>query len=933
MGGTKRVPLATYRLQFNRRFGFNDARRLLPYLHHLGIDTIYASPIFRARPGSQHGYDIVDPNDLNPDLGSERDFELLTEAVRERGMGWVQDIVPNHMAFHHDNHMLMGIFRLGGFSRFSEYFDIDRGHPDELFRYRLMAPFLERPYKECLERGDFKIHLGEDGLYVTYKHHAFTMQEQDYMRLFASYPGDKGRRDEQGPRWQDPQMKILASAIMEIAMRPYDPRRFKAGQVSEEAATIWRLYRESDVVRGFIDEKLESLKPDVLDKLLSIQRFRLTPWKEAAEVINYRRFFDVSSLICLATHKPGVFDATHGLVTELVEAGAITGLRIDHIDGLRLPESYLLQLRERLGEIYIIVEKVLAGGEQLRWWSVEGTTGYDFLNAVNGVFCRRDSAKAFESVYREFTGCESDPRDLLYEKKKLVMNANLKPELDNLARWFAEALEDTAWKEIVDELPPAERLREALVETLAELPVYRTYMSPANQSWHDGVPLAEAIGRAETRNPHLAAELRLLTTAMMAAPRLTGRLAPGRDSLGFAMTLQQYTGAVMAKGFEDTFLYVYNRLISLNEVGGDPIRFGSSLADFHAFNLARGASHPHSMSATSTHDTKRGEDARARINVLSEIPGEWEEHIKHWAGINASKKTRKNGEEIPDRNDEYFLYQTLIGSYPFGDDLAAYRYRIARYVRKAAREAKVHTYWGDPDTSYEDGYAAFAESILTPGADSGFLADFLPFQRRIAHYGVFNSLSQTLIKICAPGVPDFYQGAELWNLNLVDPDNRGPVDYGARVRMLDAITKDIARDPADAALKCQADIPGGRIKLFLIHKALAARKANPYLLEKGTYTELRTDGEFAEHVIAFARAHKGAYAICVVPRFLTGIVSEVDFPFGREVWGDTTVMLPDGPSRRWTDAITGQPVMGTDAIHIGDLLRLFPVSLLMEDNE
>ncbi len=863
-------------------------------------------------------------------------------------MGWVQDIVPNHMAFHHDNSMLMDVLRMGMDSPFLEYFDIDWRRPDHRLTGRVVAPFLERPYTECLERGDFRIHLGEIGFYVTYKHYSFPLRPQDYFRIFGRDHADHDRASADHDRasggtdrhnGQDPQIDVLISAITSIVVGPFDPHRDRAEQINEKIATIRRLYGESEVVRDYIDERLESLGPEVMGDLLRRQSFALIPWRESADVINYRRFLDVNSLIGLAPLAPGAFDATHGLVTALIEVGAITGLRIDHIDGIRQPEAYLLKLRERMGNIYVVLEKVLAGGEHLRWWSVEGTTGYDFLNAVNGLFCRAENKQAFDRVYREFTGCETDPRDLLREKKKLVMNTNLKADLDNLTRWLAEALEKTAWREIAEELPPDERLREALVEVLAELPVYRTYMSPANQSWHDGAPIAEAIGRAQGRSPHLAAELRLLASVVMAAPRLTGQPAPGTDSLDFTMTLQQYMGAVMAKGFEDTFLYVYNRLISLNEVGGDPVRFGCSLADFHAFNMARGSSHPHSMSTTSTHDTKRGEDVRARINVLSEIPEEWEERLKRWAGMNASKKTEgSGGEEIPDRNDEYFLYQTLVGSYPFEeDDLPGYRYRIATYVRKAAREAKVHTTWDDPDTSYEDGFAAFAENILTPAADNDFLADFLPFQKRVAHYGVFNSLSQTLIKICAPGVPDFYQGSELWDLSLVDPDNRRPVDYAARVLMLQAIAEEIARDPAggpvEAALKWREDIPGGRIKLFLIHKGLAARKANPYLLEKGTYTELRTAGKFANHVIAFARAHEGSFAVCVAPRFLTRLVDDENFPLGREVWGDTVVNMPPGAPRRWTDAITGQPVMGTDAIHIGDLFRLYPVSLLLEDTE
>ena len=921
-----RIPISTYRLQFGRAFGFTDARRLIPYLHDLGIDTIYASPIFRARPGSKHGYDIVDPNSLNPDLGTSEDFHLLTEAARKYGMGWVQDIVPNHMAFHPDNAMLMDVLKLGEVSPCFDYFDIDWDHPDERLRGRLMAPFLERPYAECLERGDFDIRLGEVGLYITYMHHAFPLRAKDYDLVLGPDEDDSstGLRD-------DDRGAIFMCALAAMAGSATGETHPQAAHINNQIDTIWRLYRESDLVREYVDGKLKAVDREKMDSLLGRQRFVLVPWKDAAEAVNYRRFFDVNSLIGLNSDRNKTLAGTSALVGGLVEAGRVTGLRIDHIDGLESPESYLLKLRKRFGKVYIVVEKILAGGEHLRWLSVEGTTGYDFLNAVNGIFCQRSNKAELDRIYTEFAGSETDPGDLLYEKKKLVMNSNLKADIDNLARWLAEALEDADRQEVIDRLPPIERLREALVETLAGLGVYRTYLSRQDQSWHDGIPLAEALSRAEGRSPHLIDELRLLASVLMAAPRITGREGAGTGSMGFTMKIQQYTGAIMAKGFEDTFLYVYNRLISLNEVGGDPVKFGLDLSDFHAFNLARSSTHPHSMSATSTHDTKRGEDVRARINVLSEIPEEWEERVRCWAGINASSKVRNEGREVPDRNDEYFFYQTLIGSYPFTeDDPTGYCYRISRYVEKAAREAKVHTRWHDPDPSYGDAFAAFAETVLMPAPDNDFLREFLPFQRRIAHYGVLNSLSQTLIKVCAPGVPDFYQGSELWDLNLVDPDNRRPVDFGLRARMVEEITREAASDPARAVASCLEDPGSGRIKLFLIHKALAARKANPYLFEKGTYTELEIGGELADHVVAFARIHMGSVAVCIAPRFLTGVVGEGKYPLGPEVWGDTVVVLPPGAPRKWNDALTGGPVLGTGAIKVGDALRDFPVSLLLE---
>jgi (1->4)-alpha-D-glucan 1-alpha-D-glucosylmutase len=945
----KRVPVATYRLQFNRLFGFNDARRLVPYLADLGIDTIYASPIFRSRPGSTHGYDIVDHNELNPELGSAGDFDLLGAAVRKRGMGWIQDVVPNHMAFHKDNHMLMEVLRIGEMSHFHDCFDIDWEHPDPRLTGTVMAPFLDRPLRECLERGDIEIRLAESGLYVTYKQYAFPLNIADYDVVFNLRFGESYEISPEGGGVRE----LLRAAR---AFKWLDVERGLAcrARIEEVTAEIWRLYEEDQTVREFIDKEIRFLERDELDHILSRQRFTLTCWKDTAEAINYRRFFDVNSLIGHATHKSNTFWHTHDLVGRLVRSDLITGIRIDHIDGLRNPEAYLNWLRQNVGTVYTVVEKILARGEQLRWWAVEGTTGYDFLTTLNGLFCFNKNREPFDAIYRDFTGIDEDPREVLYEKKKQVMESNMGADLDNLARWLVKALAVPAVRERMPEVPDEGRLREALVETLAELPVYRTYISSTDHSWEDGTMLAGAVGRAEDRNQHLQTELRLLATVIMAGPRLAGdplgqleksymakvmrrqsRGVPrGLGLMDFAMTLQQYMGAVMAKGFEDTFLYVYNRLLSLNEVGGDPIAFGTDITDFHTFNLSRSASHPHTMNATATHDTKRGEDVRARINVLSEIPGEWRRRVKRWAKLNASKKATKGWEEIPDRNDEYALYQTIVGSYPFEtSDLAAYRFRVSRFARKAAREAKVHSSWHDPDTVYEDGFAGFAESILTPSEENGFLDDFLPFQRRIAHYGAINSLSQTLIKLCAPGVPDFYQGSELWDLSLVDPDNRRPVDYGRRAVMLEEIIRDLARSPDTLLGECLDNIADGRAKMLLIHRALAARNAKPYLFREGAYVELKASGKLAEHVVAFARSELGSFAVCIVPRFMTGVVGEDEFPLGPEVWGNTTVKLPPGAPYRWREAITGLRVMGSGAISVGEALLTFPVSLLMEDSK
>lgn len=846
-----RIPSSTYRIQISPQFGFSSVLDILPYLSDLGIGAIYASPVFRARPWSLHGYDIVDPNALNPELGTAEDFDRLTGEVRERGMGWIQDIVPNHMAYHHDNYMLMDALRRGLDSVYYHHFDIEWDYPDETINGKLLAPFLNKPLSECLEAGEIEKVEDERGRWV---------------------------------RYQDRLLPLVPSSTPYIAV----------------------------------------------EELLPYQRFVLTPWKYGNWEINYRRFFNISGLICLCTEVAEVFRHVHLLVLRLLRAGKLTGFRIDHIDGLKHPAAYLERLRREAPDAFIVVEKVLARGEKLRPWQAEGTTGYDFLNMVNGLFCFPESEAEFDRIYSDFTGLKDSYEDILRDKKLLVMRRLLSGEINNLTRWLMEAAEGV----LGPDLPDRDVVRRAIEETIAHLQVYRTYVHSGEFSEMDRAVIENAVNGARESQPDLAPGLDLLTTV------LSNEL-PGPDSgdpeapfLDYIMKFQQYTGPVMAKGFEDTFLYVYNRLLSLNEVGGSPGRFGTTDEEFHSFNFERATAFPCTMNATSTHDTKRGEDARARINVLSEIPHEWQSRLEHWSDLNEDKRKLVSGRRIPSRNDEYLLYQTLLGSYPFAEaELEEYGERIARYLRKVTREAKVHTRDRDSGRIYEDGFVDFAARILDRTGDNPFLDDFEPFQRRIAHYGALNSLSQTLLKICSPGVPDFYQGSEIWDLSLVDPDNRRPVDFGARARLLEDVLQSLQGDMADLMRDAMADMADGRIKLFLVKRALAARRDNAYLFEKAGYQGLEVAGEHVRHVVAFARLQAGPCAVCVVPRFLTHLVAEGEFPLGREVWGDTCVMLPAGVSRRWTCTISGGHVLGTDRIMVGDALGLFPVSLLLEESK
>lgn len=845
------IPSSTYRIQISPHFGFSSVLDILPYLSDLGIGAIYASPVFRARPWSLHGYDIVDPNALNPELGTVEDFDHLMSEVNRRGLGWIQDIVPNHMAYHHDNHMLVDALRRGLDSVYYHHFDIDWDYPDETINGKLLAPFLNRPLSECLEAGEIEKVEDERGRWV---------------------------------RYQDRLLPLVPSSTPYIAV----------------------------------------------EELLPYQRFVLTPWKYGNWEINYRRFFNISGLICLRTEVAEVFRHIHLLVLRLLRAGKMTGLRIDHIDGLKQPAAYLERLRREAPDAYIVAEKILARGETLRPWRAEGTTGYDFLNMVNGLFCLGESEAEFDRIYSDFTGLNDPHDELLRDKKLLVMRRLLSGEINNLTRWLMEA----AGSILGPGLPELDVVRRALEETIAHLPVYRTYVDAGEFPGTDRALLETAVNGARESQPDLAAGLDLVATVL--TNQMPGPDQPSNESpfAEYIMRFQQYTGGVMAKGFEDTFLYVYNRLLSLNEVGGSPDKFGTTEEEFHDFNLERATAFPYTMNATSTHDTKRGEDARARINVLSEIPHEWQSRLERWSDLNEEKRKLVSGRRIPSRNDEYLLYQTLIGSYPFTEaEFEEYGERIARYLRKVTREAKVHTRDRDSGRIYEDGFVDFAARILDRSGPNPFLEDFEPFERKIAHYGLLNSLSQTLLKICSPGVPDFYQGSELWDLSLVDPDNRRSVDFGARARLLEDVLRGSQENVAEFIRDVLVKAADGKVKLFLVQRALAARRDKAYLFEKAGYQGLEAEGEHARHVVAFARTQAGSCAVCIVPRFVTSLVADGEYPLGREVWGDTRLILPAGVSRRWICTISGRHVLGTDRIMVGDALGLFPVSLLLEERK
>jgi len=927
-----RIPRATYRIQFHSEFNFDAAKNIINYLANLGISDIYASPIFKARKGSTHGYDIVDPTQINPELGTPEQFEALISEIQNHYLGWVQDIVPNHMAYDSENTWLMDILENGTDSEASDYFDIDWEHPYEDFKGRVLTPMLGNFYGQCLENGEIQLQYDESGLSVNYYSLRLPVKIESYARFITQNLGQLARA--LGGRRHPDFVKLLGILYL-VKNAPAEPKgKERYDEIAFVKGLLWELYTQNPEVKEFIDNNIklfngEKGNPDsfnLLNSLLNEQFYRLSFWKVGAEEINYRRFFTVNELISVKVQEIKVFHKTHSFINQLVEEGKITGLRIDHIDGLYDPTQYLTRLRQKVGDIYITVEKILELKEKLpEIWQIQGTSGYEFLNYVNGIFCHRESEKQFSDLYIKFTGIATPYEQLFFEKKQLIVEKNLAGDVDNLAQILKRIASQT-WLGIDFTM---NGLKRTLAELLALFPVYRTYVNGDGLSEEDRSYIKEVIEEARGRIPLLLNELNFIEKLLLL--EWEESLTPEQRDLRlhFAMRLQQLTGPLMAKGIEDTLFYVYNRLLSLNEVGGYPGRFGITTTEFHTFNQKQSIAWSHKMNATATHDTKRGEDARARLNVLSEIPEEWENQVKTWSEINRSQKVNVRGRAVPAANDEYFFYQTLVGAYPFDEsENAMFVGRVKDYLLKSVREAKLHTAWLRPDTAYEEGFLEFVEKVLEPSESNQFMQEFLPFQKRVAGYGVFNSLSQTLLKYTAPGVPDTYQGTELWDLSMVDPDNRRPVDYQQRISFLNEIKEKAQADVLKLIDELFSSKEDGRIKLFLTYRVLQARKENLAVFQKGDYLPLDVSGKFKDHIVAFARSSGNKMSIAIAPRFLTSLVQPGEYPLGKQ-WDDTYLQLPSAAPLVWKDAITAQIIQADGTLQIGEALKHFPVALLI----
>lgn len=930
-----RIPTATYRIQFHSEFKFEQAKNLVAYLAELGISDLYASPIFKARKGSTHGYDVVDPTQLNPELGTSEDFEELIQEIKQYDLGWVQDIVPNHMAYDSQNSWLMDVLENGADSEAFDYFDIEWDQVYEDIKGRVLAPMLGNFYGQCLENGDIQLNYDEGGLSVNYFSLKLPVRIESYAKFITQNLGHLGRS--LGRRHPD-FIKLLGILYLMKSAPGETKGKERYDQIAFVKGLLWELYTQNTEVKEFIDSNVkffngEKGNPESfnhLDTLLKEQFYRLSFWKVGAEEINYRRFFTVNELISVKVQEIKVFHKTHTLISKLVEEGKITGLRIDHIDGLYDPTEYLKRLREKTGDVYITVEKILEVKEKLpEIWPIQGTSGYDFLNYVNGIFCKTENEKQITDIYQKFTRVESPYEQLFIEKKQLIVEKNLAGDVDNLA----QILKKIAGQSRLGIDFTMNGLKRTLAEVLTLFPVYRTYINGDGLSEDDSFYIKEVIEEARGRIPLLLNELNFIEKLLLL--EWEESLTPEQKTLRlhFVMRLQQLSGPLMAKGIEDTLFYVYNRLTSLNEVGGNPGKFGITLSDFHEFNQKQSIVWTHKMNATATHDTKRGEDVRTRLNVLSEIPQEWEKQVKSWSEINRFKKVKVRGREVPVPNDEYFFYQTLVGAYPFKkNESEHFVVRVKDYMLKSVREAKLHTAWLRPDTDYEDGFLSFVEKVLEPSESNQFFKKFLPFQQWVAEYGILNSLSQTLLKYTSPGVPDTYQGTELWDLSMVDPDNRRPVDYEQRITFLQEIQEKSQTDILKLIDELSSNKTDGRIKLFLTYKLLQTRKENLAVFQQGDYLPLEVVGKFKDNVVAFARSFGDTMVIAVAPRFLTSFVQPGEYPLGEKVWGDTHLELPQGVQSIWRDAITNQTISGSGKIAIAQILQHFPVALLLNNS-
>jgi len=995
----QRIATATYRLQFNREFTFRQAEAIVGYLADLGISDCYASPIFKARQGSMHGYDICDHSQLNLELGSQNDFLAFCAALQSRTMGLVLDMVPNHMGIADTANLWWSdVLEIGPNSPYASYFDID-WHPIKPdLDNKVLLPVLEDQYGKVLESRKLRLAYEEGAFFLYYYETKLPIAPRTYSRILG-YSIDElteqlGRQNEHLQELQS-----ILTALSYLPPRTEQSPEKIAERIREKEIIkrrIAMLCNNCLNVRSAIEKAIRAFNGtaddarsfDMLDDLIEAQPYRPAFWRVAGEEINYRRFFDVNELAAIRVELPEVFQATHELLFQLLAEGKISGLRIDHPDGLWDPPTYFRQLQvnfllrklrgeleftqkkgskdsaalierihstvsawseaevarapsQRRWPLFVVVEKILSQGESLPAnWAVHGTTGYDFLAEVNGLFVDSGNQKAFHKIYNQFAGEQLNFDNMVNSTKKMIMLVSMASEINALAHQIDRISEKNRWYRDFT----LNSLTFTIREVIACLQVYRTYLNGKDKpAKRDQDYVDAAVAEAMKRNPRTARALFEFIRDTLLLRNLEDFREEDHSKLSdFAMKFQQITGPVMAKGVEDTAFYIYNRLVSLNEVGGHPQEFGISIEAFHQKAAARHQHWPHSLLTTSTHDTKRSEDVRARINVLSEIPFEWKQALTRWSRLNAYHKSRIDGKPAPDRNEEYLFYQTLLGVWPDGpmtpEALDSLRDRVAAYMLKAIREAKVHTSWVNPNEAYEAAVQGFVRATLKEGSRNLFLKDLPELQQRVAFYGRLNALAQLLLKMTSPGVPDFYQGTELWSYSLVDPDNRQPVDYEQRRRAFSDLKTQVeqaGKDLAGLAAKLLESAEDGRVKLFLTYRTLNFRRQHSDLFSKGDYVPLEVAGEHQEHVCAFLRTFGEHQFVVAVPRLVVGLTGGVEqVPLGQRAWSNTCIFIPtEYPKIDFENVLTGETLSGEErsgriGLPASEVFGSFPVSLL-----
>jgi (1->4)-alpha-D-glucan 1-alpha-D-glucosylmutase len=914
---------ATYRIQLHAQFGFRAARELVPYLAELGVSHVYASPYFMAQPGSMHGYDLVDPKRLNPELGSEDDYNAWTEQLAAKRMGHIVDFVPNHMAASPNNRWWHDVLENGPASMYADHFDIEWNPPKEALRGKVLLPVLGAQYGEVLERGELTLEREGGSFCVRYFERCFPVNPSTVAPLLAraasklALPPDDFRRQD---------LESIASGLERLA---FEIPRERAREKEVLKRRLAALVAEDESIGRAIDVEVRKVNGtpdsphsfDELDRLLVEQSYRLAYWRVATEEINYRRFFEINDLAAIRMESDAVFEDMHELLVDLVARGRIQGVRLDHVDGLYDPAGYVDKLGKVLAERrggrrpWIIAEKILSQNEGLSpSWAIDGTTGYDFLAMTNGLFVAPQAEEPVTRLYREVTGDARSFGEHALEAKRTILRSSLASELQMLA----QRLDRIAARDRRSRDFTLATLRRALGETIAAFPVYRTYVRPdGTKEPTDAAIVTRATRLARRRNPEVNPSVFAFLRDQLLFDRKNDEDA---DRAELAMRFQQLTGPVVAKGVEDTAFYTYVRFVALNEVGGTPDRFGTSLSAFHAMNAERHAKWPRSMTTTSTHDTKRGEDVRARLAVLSEIPDAFACWVREWMSLGSRYTTAIDDDSAteptraPSASDQLLFFQTALGAYPLahGPD-QTFTDRLAEYMVKAAREAKQNTSWLAPDEVYESALRSFVADIL---ADEAFLESLEAKTSAIATYGASNGLAQTLLKVASPGIPDVYQGSETWDFRLVDPDNRAPVDYAALREQLASLEGANVRDLV-------ASYRDGRVKLFVLSRALRLRRTLPGVFIGGDYTPI----DAGDDVVAFGRKHATGHVVCAVTRRPYGVTGgKAPWACG-DVWGDRKIAVPEG---RWRDALGDREISASaDGVTADELFRDLPVALLV----